>query len=214
MDGTGLLFKPFLNVCPKNLDYSIIPLMSGTNQRVIDQAKVIEKAIGDFEVILVAESYSSILAYELAQRNHIRISKIIFVAGFLGQPSIFSKFSSVFPLSLINVTPNSVLGFSLFGRHSTNALVALFRQSIDSSDRAALKKRLSNIANLKEASLPLKMPCVYIQPSQDQLVSSKCIKVFERLCEHLDIELVEGTHFVMQTNPQAVADIVLQNAGV
>jgi pimeloyl-ACP methyl ester carboxylesterase len=209
LDGTGLLFKPLLEQTPSSDRFSIFSLI----QEPIGyqpQIELLEKEIGDAEVILVAESYSGYIAYELACQGNIGIKHIVFVASFLVPPSFLMKFLGNIPLGLIKsqLLPYGILNYFLFGNKGNRELEKSFYTSINSVSNRVLIRRLKNISELKLPTKTLKIPCTYIKAKSDRLVNANSVKMFEKVCTNLTIKLVDGGHFVLQSNPKTCLGII------
>jgi len=203
LDGTGLLFKPFLDVIPTGFEARVIPLVQNKALSSREQAEYVMEQIGTRPCVLVAESYSGLIAYELVRNHSTGVKHIIFVASFLSRPSHVSTVGAFFPIDLIKNTmiPKNVVGRTIFGSWRSNALTNLFLQSVRSVDGEILKSRIKEISAINEPADALPVPCSYIQATHDWFVSGKALQNFERLRTDLSVHVVEGTHFLLQTNP-------------
>jgi len=207
LDGTGLLFEFLLQQTPRI--FSIFPLL----QEPIDyqpQIELLEQEIGATEVILVAESYSGYIAYQLACRGNINIKHIVFVASFLVSPSYLIKFINILPLSLLKkqLLPSWVLNYFLFGNKSNEKLEKSFYSAINSVSNKVLMHRLRNISRLQAPIKTIKIPCTYIRAKSDRLINTNSVKIFEKVCIDLTIKTVEGGHFILQSNPETCFEII------
>ena len=75
MDGTGILFEPILSLIPTEVTHEVIPLHKFDSDLPCEQACELATYLGtDEEVIIFAESYSGLIAYELCKlkRNNIK----------------------------------------------------------------------------------------------------------------------------------------------
>lgn len=136
MDGTGKLFKPFINLLENSsstnaISYEVVCLndIQETNYELIAQ-KIADKFFNE-EVIILAESYSGRIAYELCQLPNLKIKHVIFVASFLTKPSFVSGFASIIPVQIIRSSYIPKLLLSLLFFSSINIkLVNSFLHSI------------------------------------------------------------------------------------
>ena len=95
LDGTGILFKPFLKETPTTNDVLVIPLDQIPKTDVIAQAEYVESKLPNQPFVLIAESYSGRVAYELITKsNKCDIVHVVFVASFLSNPSSLSFIAS------------------------------------------------------------------------------------------------------------------------
>lgn len=208
VDGTGILFKPFVDIFKADVSVEVIPLTKDSDQSILNQVSVIEETVGDEKVVLIVESYSGLLAYELARRNKIHIEQIFFFGCFLQPPSFIGKVGRFLPVRLLNIIPDKLLSHILFNRWASPELIALFRKAIESVDFPNLKKRLNTIGIYQKPTQPIDVPCVYVQGTMDNLVSAYNVKAFEELCINLQIEVVEATHMLLQTQPETMSQLI------
>ena len=102
LDGTGLLFKPFLELLPSQLD--VITVAYPTNQKLGygELTKLVLKQLPDDDFIIVAESFSGYIAYKIGLHKPPRLKKIIFVASFLQNPKPkLLNFFNLLPIQLL-----------------------------------------------------------------------------------------------------------------
>ncbi|MGH1486356.1 MAG: hypothetical protein ACRBCI_09040 [Cellvibrionaceae bacterium] len=214
MDGTGLLFKPLLDIIPNDINIEVIPLSQETDQSVESEVKRIEKIISDENIILFAESYSGRIAYELAKRSKISIKHIIFVASFLSTPSLLSsllsKLAQYFPISILRkrIVPQNIINWLCFRSVNSTALINLLYESINSVDACILKARLANISCLLKPQQILSIETTYIQASHDLFISNHALTEIQQLFQSVDLQKVSGGHFIAQANPQACLTII------
>ena len=208
VDGSGVLFKPFIKVFKSEVPVEVMPLTQGSDQSILHQVSIIEDAVGDEEIILIVESYSGLLAYELAKRNKIRIKQIFFFGCFLQPPSFIGKIGRFLPVRLLNIIPDRLISHILFNRWSSPELISLFRKAINKVNSSNLKKRIKTISTYKKPTQVIDVPCVYIQATMDNLVSAYNLSAFEELCSNLHIEVIEATHMLLQTQPKAMSQLI------
>ncbi len=210
MDGTGTLFAPFIQAAPTGIEVISLPLIQNPDAGYEDQAKHAADCIGEEPVVLVAESYSGMVAYSMLHNDHLNIKHVVFAASFISCPSQLALLAKYLPVALLksSVIPKYLLGKLLFGQFSTPELIALFYKSLNDVGNGILKTRLSQIASLPIPRMPINVPCSYIRPKGDILVSKDVIGHFQRLCQKLDVYEVDGTHFVLQTNPHQCWQVV------
>lgn len=208
VDGSGILFEPFIKIFKSEVPVEVMPLTQDSDQSILNQVSIIENAVGDEEVILIVESYSGLLAYELAKRNKIQINQIFFFGCFLQPPSLIGKIGRFLPVRLLNIIPSKVLAHILFNRWSSPELNQLLSQAIQSINFSNIKKRFKTIATVQKPSQVIDVPCVYVQATMDNLVSAYNLKTFEELCSNLQVEIVEATHMLLQTQPEAMSQLI------
>jgi len=208
VDGTGILFEPFLQTFKTDIPIEVIPLTEDSDQSILHQVSLIEDAVADEPVIFIVESYSGLLAYELAKRNKINIKQIFFFGCFLQTPSLIGKIGPFLPVHLLKVIPDKLLSHFLFNQWSSPELIALFHKALESVNFSNLKKRIKIISSYQKPIQPIDIPSIYVQASMDKLVDADNIELFKELCHNLQIEVVEATHLLLQTQPQAMCQLI------
>lgn len=220
MDGTGILFRPLLDKLDVNYriaiyDFNVCHVKDNNNQDLAYQADKIVKFIRDnfgYEpFVAVFESYSSLFVPYLL-KYQLAIEKIYIIGGFLACPSVLAKVGLFINPAWARFLPNQLLGFLLFRYWANEELIGLFREMltvIGSPDILPLfQQRLANIAHAKIPShLPKSsVPCVYVSARCDDLVNKKAGLAFKAMFENIDFLTIDGTHFLLQTNPKFLAE--------
>lgn len=206
-----MLFKPFLQARSDISDVLIIPLNQDPKMDVGAQARYIETKLPDGPLILVAESYSGRVAYELlANPKHREVKHIIFVASFLSAPTYLSKIARLLPNYLYN-QPLVIKGIGsriAFGSYVSGDLEKLLLESLSKVPTEVLRARISEISRMLSPKRKLLTPSTYVGASSDNLVTRGAIEDFETLCMSFKSTQISGSHFLMQTNPRGVWDVI------
>lgn len=200
MDGTGKLFTPFTDVLPPHVNVAVFPLTQEVGVSYAQQAEHIAAQLTAKSVI-IAESYSGMIALELASKYPDKIDKLVFIASFIGPPSSLSRFAHCIPKSLLSLAQSRIITHLLFGRFSNSTLETLFHDTMDLVSAKLLAFRLKQISQLAPPHFNIDVPCLCVNPSQDIFVSQKAMSVFLDTFEDISFQTVEGTHFLLQTNP-------------
>ena len=204
MDGTGMLFDPILESIPAGVEVITLSLLQDSAAGYVDQAQYVINRIGNEPIVLVAESYSGMVAYNMLKIGYQNVHHIIFAASFISLPSRLALLVRYLPMVAFRsrIIPNSIMGRLLFGHYSNPRLISLFYRALDHVANDVLKHRLNQIATISCPDTPIEIPCSYIRPKGDKLVSKSALEPFQRLCRKLTVYEVEGTHFVLQTSPK------------
>ncbi|MCW8128242.1 alpha/beta fold hydrolase [Microbulbifer halophilus] len=210
MDGTGSLFEPFVACVPGGYKVTPLSLRQEPCLSYADQAAHALSRIGDDDTIIVAESYSGRIAYEIAQKQISNIRHIVFAASFLTKPSALARIAPLLPPQLLKsgLVPSPIIGKLAFGRASTRALTDRLKESLGKVDNAVLRHRLRQVSTLQVPGQKIDIPCTYIRPKDDKLVSPRAAEFFKSVCPDLAIREVEGSHFVLQSNPRECWEVI------
>nr|WP_086939390.1 alpha/beta hydrolase [Thaumasiovibrio occultus] len=210
LDGTGDLFADLLNALPSTLDVDVVSYSSISALSYSEQAQEIAARYQDEEVLLVGESYSGRVAYELCHLLGERVKGVVFLASFISRPSLYSRFAAFVPLCFLrsNLLAKWLLymvGFNMIG--GIGRVEPVFR-SLEKADQNKLKARLKNIARLDKPTKTVACPVTYISPSNDRLIAKRSVQYLSSLCsDFTNIEVVGG-HFIAQSNPVECAKVI------
>ncbi|WP_412973284.1 alpha/beta fold hydrolase [Glaciecola sp. MF2-115] len=210
MDGTGVMFEPFVKSLPNSANVQIAKLIQEKDVSFAEQASALLSNIKK-DTVIVGESYSGLIAHEIGKLAPDSVKHIVYAASFLEPPSILAKFGNLMPKTLLNYSlyPETVVKEILFGKYKSKYLMGLFRRAMSDVPLDLLEFRIKQIANLKQLKCNSDIPATYLQAKQDKLVSENAAKVFKKAYSNLKLKRVDGSHFVLQTNPQECSREVL-----
>lgn len=216
LDGTGLMFDPFLERAPSDVTLVVIPLDENEDETFRGQAERTVSLLGNDRIILLGESYSGRIAYELCKLAPDKIAHCIFAASFLSNRSFFSRFASVLPLSVVQrrLVPKALMSFILFHNKGSEELLELFYKSVSKVRASTIKKRIRNVASLKSPTGTIDIPCTYIRATEDRIVSKSAVNDFRKVCSTLCEHEVAGGHFILQSNPEDCWQIIMETVDV
>lgn len=209
LDGTGNLFTPFLNQFPDTSHVTVIPYPL---EKHIPFAQLIDYLIPllpkDTPLVILGESYSGPVALSLAARDTIDIRGVILVATFAQYPRSWLKsIAKWLPLSLLFrlPIPDFVIRNYCFGSATNKTLSRMLRNSVKANKSNVLAKRAHDGAsiNVTELLTALKVPCLYIAASNDKMVPATAINILKRELKNLMVVTLEGSHFILQVQPEA-----------
>lgn len=189
---------------PDIVSYEVIPLSTFKTNNPKQQAKEIANQLGEGEIVVFAESYSGIIAYELSKIPNIQIKHIFFAASFLSRPSQISRFGGYAPLFMLrkNLIPKSILSWLFFGHSGRIDLVKLFLGTLGSITNATLKERLRRVSKLTSPTATTEVPCTYLLATKGKLVSKKAVSDFKKICINFTFKQIDSDHFIAQSNPK------------
>ena len=211
MDGTGLMFRPFVDIAG-NHSIDVISYPNEASQKYSNLLGYVKDRLPrDEDFIVIAESYSGPIAYELMKENITNLKAVIFVASFLENPSpVLLSILIVLPISLILrlPVPKFIIRRYLLGSDATDRLIAEFKTALSKVSPAVLASRLKEISGLKRPDKTVNYPCCYIRAEEDKLVTSKSIEAFRRVIPNIHIRSVNGPHFLLQSRPEECFKVI------
>ena len=219
MDGTGMLFRPFLQALGRQLPHdTAVQVISYPCEQELTYGQLIEYVKNRLPVqenfILVAESFSGPVGYALASRQPNRIKAVIFAATFLSPPrGILWKIPPRLTAPLMKLPlPIFLLKALLFERDTADETVALFRAAVQQVQPSVLAARMREMITLRIEKRPLEMPCVYIRAGHDRLISGSHTEEFRGIAPNIKVVDIPGPHFIIQTMPEECAKVVRETS--
>ena len=208
LDGTGILFEPFLECLPQEIETKVISYPCDEELSYEELVQYVRARLPEEDFVLLAESFSGPIAFLLVQTSPENLKSIIFVASFLSTPhSGILKMIRKLPLFSLPI-PKVFIKYLLMGNHVNDRTINLFNQSLKRVPASVLMFRLNQIEKLNLYGEIKDLPCTYIQAKNDKLVLSTSIEPFKEVINGLSIFLVEGSHFILQTQPKICADFI------
>ncbi len=212
LDGTGILFKPFIEALPSETDVSVISYPPNSKLSYEELIEMVINQLPEEKFTLVGESFSGHIAYQVALRKPKNIRSLIFVATFLENPRPFLLgISSWLPRNLLLSIriPNYVVKTFLLGLAANKKMIGLLKQSIEQVSPNVLSYRLQEIAKLRNNHESCEIKATYIQATDDKLVPKRCLESFKNVFNNISVFQIEGSHFILQSNPLACAKVLV-----
>lgn len=211
LDGTGLLFKPLIATLPSNIDTLIItypPNIALTYQELVE---FVINQLPKEDYLLVGESFSGPIVYQVALHSTKYLKSVVFVATFLSnpRPHIPNLFGFL-PVHFVSTLPTPILKSLFLGSTVDNQTIKLFKQAIGEVAPNVLTFRLREIFKLSPKHFPsCHLRAIYIQAINDKFISNNNVSIFKQVFKDFHLFKVMGTHFILQANPEACAKIVM-----
>lgn len=210
LDGTGELFKPFIEVLPSSIEVKIINYDSIKEQSYDELIQYVLLNLPQEDFILLAESFSGPIANGVALAKPIHLKSLILAATFLENPRpLLLKFipsSRIFALPI----PNLLIKLFFLGFSVNDEVIEIFKMSIKKVSPSVIRYRLNEIRQLKLIEKKLNIRTIYIQATNDKLVSSKSLDNWQKVCSDLKVFKVSGEHLILQANPTRCAEIATE----
>ena len=209
LDGTGELFTPLIKELPSSINFKIIKYDSQKEQSYDELVDYVMEQLPSKAFILVAESFSGSIAYNIGLKKPKHLRHIIFVATFLQnpRPKIWYLFANRYIFSL--KIPQILIKILFLGFSVKNNVINLFQDSIYSVSSKVLYFRLMQVKNLSLPKEKLILEATYIQAKNDKLVPKEALKDFINICEDLNIFKINGNHLILQSEPKQCSKVIM-----
>lgn len=212
LDGTGLLFEPFVAALPSDLRVHTIAYPTDTRLSIREHAALVAKDLPTGPVVLLAESFSGLVALTLLREFQISVRKVIFLASFAKSPRMLLRFLS--PLippfaGIVQAVPESLVRLFCLGPQATAAQVAWLKSVLSRVPPEVIAHRLKLVATAGHGKQPpLDIPAIYIQPAQDRLIPASATEELRKCFREFAILQVRGPHFALQAFPVECASLI------
>jgi pimeloyl-ACP methyl ester carboxylesterase len=211
LDGTGLLFERFVSALPPNLRTLVIEYPEGV-EPLEEYAAVVAGKLPGGRVVLLAESFSGMVALCLFRTHQVLAERVIFVASFGSAPRRYLK--TLLPLFsavawLTPLIPSVAWRFCCLGAAATAADIAWLKGVLARVNPSVVAHRLKLVASAEMAEAPrIGVPAHYLQAEGDRLVPHSAAERLRGLFSHFTLLRVPGPHFLLQASPTECARLV------
>jgi len=213
LDGTGELFSPFIKELPATIEVEVIAYSAQQRLNYHQLVSYVKERLPKEEFILLAESFSGPIAYEIVRCGHHALKGVVFVTTFLRPPRAkllqwvrFLPLGWIFALPL----PTFMIKKLLLGSQIDHQTIALFKETLKKVDPNVIAFRVREIANLNLEYQAITTPAIYIQATDDLLVPLNMVDKFEECFANITIYKVEGSHLILQSKPQMCATLIVK----
>ena len=213
-DGTGRLFRSFVDALPPQLTPSVIaypPDVPGSYSDL--EARVRSLLPCDRAFAIVAESFSGPIAIRIAAKKPKGLVALVLVGTFVHNPVRFvpTWMKSLVGSYLFHIPPPAwmvrqlVVGSEAPGELLSEALAA-WRQV--KPGVLAMRLREALAVNAVDDFLAVTLPMLYVTGTQDRLLAPSTADALQRLRPDLEVAAIAAPHFVLQRRPAEAADLI------
>jgi pimeloyl-ACP methyl ester carboxylesterase len=214
LDGTGILFRPLLAALQERVEAKVVAYPEKEKLSLSEHARWVIRQLPAEKVVLLAESFSGLVALTLLTEASSRIREVIFVGAFAEPPRpLLLRFAPWVcgSASLARVAPAFILRRYCLGEEATATQLSLLREALAAVSPEVLAHRLS-LAGERHVfgKNPFTVPCRYFQATEDRLVPATCANWFAKKFTNFELERLTGPHFVLQARPQECAHAIVR----
>jgi pimeloyl-ACP methyl ester carboxylesterase len=156
--------------------------------------------LGGTPFVLLGESFSGPLAYQLALRQPTGLRGVIFAASFLTRPNTALPLLRHLPMPQALATQPKLLRALCLGKAANEDILQRVQREIRRLDQTLLRTRLKTLAALQAPAQALDLPCLQLWPQQDRLVA--------KFCHDIRQIRLDGPHFILQTRAKVCAQAI------
>lgn len=210
--GTDALFDDFLAYLPPSVETQALPLPAHGRQSYSRLTELVARSLPVAEdYVLLAESYSCVIAKKITALRPGNLRGLILVSAFFSCPNPVLKFGDEWlPFRMVQRCARSRWLLRLFGADAQTGPEVLEQISAAMAAIPAdvLRSRLDAIVALPvNDGSRIEIPACYLQPTQDRIVVESCVREVRNTLREGLVCKVEAPHFALQAQPAVCASI-------
>ncbi|MDR6861386.1 alpha/beta fold hydrolase [Variovorax guangxiensis] len=212
MDGTGILFEPFVAAFGNGRPVTVVTYpTSGDSQTYAGLHELAALALPPEEpLVLLGESFSGPIAISLAAANPKRVVGVVLCCTFVRNPRPGLHWLRGLASIPAPLPPSSILSAMLFGRWATPRLSLMLRDSLAKVQPAVLRARLRAVVSVdvRVQARALEVPVLYLKGTSDRLVPPSAVVEAQQCCRNMKVQSFEAPHCLLQVVPEEAAATV------
>jgi pimeloyl-ACP methyl ester carboxylesterase len=213
MDGTGTLFSGLIENLPSGFEATIVSYPNASLTEIELQQIVRVSAPVSEPFVLVAESFSTLVAIRYAATAPENLLGLVICAGFVKSPvsSLLRRIALMCAPVLFKWKPPSfAIRKWLVGESASDLQVQSVIRAISSASPKVMESRLRMILNCDVAAelATLSIPVLYLQAGDDRLVAEAGVQSFMGIRPQTVLKTISGPHLLFQREPKKTADAI------
>ena len=212
LDGTGVLFRPFVQALPTGIDPIVIRLPA---DEPLDYPAVVRRVAPqlpqDGPYVLLGESYSGPLALFLAASGITGVRGVILCASFVRNPTFVPAWLRFLAGPwLFRFTPAFVQAKALAGGYSNPDLRKLLAEAHRDVPPDVMAQRARSIlaVDATAALRSVEVPLCYLRGARDHVVPASSLDLIRAVRPDIHVYTLAAPHLVLQVQPSAAAEAV------
>jgi pimeloyl-ACP methyl ester carboxylesterase len=212
LNGTGELFASFIAALGNQFKCLIVeyPSDKPASYQELEAIVYASLPLGE-QFVILGESFSGPIAIAIAAQKPTGLAGLILCCTFTANPrprlgSLY-RLPALLPLKVI---PHSLTARALLGKNYDTASGDSVVYAVRKVPPAIVKARLREISsvNVVKQLASITIPILSLSAKDDWLVPRSATEQMNQGNIHIESVQVKGTHFLLQTNALAAADVV------
>ncbi len=211
LDGTGLLFDRLAAALTPGIRFQVVEYPNDVALSLGEHAALVAQSLPAGSIVLLAESFSGLVAMHLLREHRLPVKQVVFVASPMQTPRFRRFLSPLFGtlFGFHRFVPDALWRYFCMGPDATGSDISRLKTVLAQVDPAVVAHRLKLVASKatrKEG--PIDIPAVYLQADADRLVHCRASEHFQEQFSRFTLVRVAGPHFLLQRAPVECARLV------
>jgi pimeloyl-[acyl-carrier protein] methyl ester esterase len=214
LDGTGLLFRPLLEVLPESLHPIVVSYPPDRPLGYRELEEFAAKSLPtDREFVIVAESFSGPIGVRLAARHPPGLRGLVLVASFVTNPMTpgwrhLSPFVRA-PLFWFG-PPKSLIRRRLTGPDATDDLVDRVVAANRLLSASVIARRVREVLRVDatEDLVEVHAPMLYLRGEADRQLDPGIPEALAAVRPDMEFETIPAPHLILQCEPGRSAEVI------
>jgi len=214
LDGTGVLFRPFLEHLPAELTPIVVSYPPDQELSYSELLQIVMENLPREPFVLLGESFSGPLALMAASTGPAGLRAVVLSATFVQNPTVL-RFPSLAPI----VRPFAFRHYAQFtavkallGQYATPELRLLTKNAIGAVRPEVIAHRVRSVVsvNVERELRECPVPILYLQGARDLVVPKRNLREIRKSLPSIQVAVMDAPHMVLQTQPAASAQAIAE----
>jgi pimeloyl-[acyl-carrier protein] methyl ester esterase len=213
LDGTGVLFRPFIAVLPPQIEPLVVPYPT---QEPLGYDQLLQLALDAMPkhepFVLLGESFGGPLSLRIAAQRPHNLRALVLAGSFIKCPFLSPPHwatSLIHPLPFRAFTPLTKL-MTRFGLYDTPEHSALSVEAISQVAPEVFAHRVREIMRVDVTSElhACPVPLLYLQGEHDLVVPASNLKRILQVRSDVRVTRIASSHMILKTQPLAAVNAI------
>jgi pimeloyl-[acyl-carrier protein] methyl ester esterase len=208
LDGTGVLFKPFLEVLPRNIEPLVINYPTQTPLGYDELFELVRPCLpSNAPFVLVGESFGGPLALRIAATSPTGLRGVVLAGSFISCPYGWTPHwaSSLVTTLPFRAVPYTINLQSLLGMYESSAHRELSYEALSQVAPSVFAHRVREIicVDATQALRDCPVPILYLQATRDAVVPAANYTRIASIRPDVSLARINSGHMIFKTQPNA-----------
>ena len=212
MDGTGLMFAPFIAALGPDADVRVVDYPRNSSLDYAEHEAIARAALPrDISYVILGESFSGPIAIRIAASAPKNLVGLVLCCSFVRNPRPLLGFLR--PLTHVlksGALPTWAMSALLLGRFTTAPLRAALGRAVSQVSPSTMMARMRAVidVDVSKEMAAVDVPCLYLRATEDRVVPVAAARFIQILKPGLQLVEIEAPHCLLQTVPEAASRLV------